>query len=79
MNTNLKKLAKKGTKKQLLVSMLMVVVLIVGVCGLIGNLRSSPLLRRTAFFTSGQYLYDPARSAELSDGGKLLLAGHPGA
>ncbi len=38
MNTNLKKLAKNGNKKQLIVNVLMIVVLIIGLCGLIGSL-----------------------------------------
>lgn len=64
MNTNLKKLAKKGTKKQLLVSMLMVVVLIVGVCGLIGSLSGDgEALPYTAERTEGERAFVDAQYA----------------
>ena len=64
MNTNLKKLAKKGNKKQLLVNVLMIIVLVIGVFGLIGSLSGDgEALPYTAERAEGERAYVDAQYA----------------
>ena len=64
MNTNLKKLAKKGNKKQLLVNVLMIIVLVIGVFGLIGSLGGDgEALPYTAERAEGERTYVDAQYA----------------
>ena len=64
MNTNLKKLAKKGNKKQLLVNVLMIIVLVIGVFGLIGSLGGDgEALPYTAERAEGERAYVDAQYA----------------